>query len=208
MIFDLFYSFIATIVSLVQSSGYLGIFLGMTIESSFIPFPSEVILIPAGALSASGQMSFSLVLLAGIFGSLLGALINYFLALYLGRNTIDFLISKYGKLMLLDNKKLKKTDTFFNKHGDITTFTGRLIPVIRQLISLPAGFSKMNLTKFIFFTSLGAGIWSFILVYIGYLFGNNLEWLHANKNLLTISMILLSGIIIIGYLVYKRKIKL
>lgn len=207
MIFELFYKFIELVVLLVQELGYIGIFLGMTLESSFVPFPSEVILIPAGALAATGQMSLFWVFAYGLLGCIAGALINYSLALYLGRPSVNYLVSKYGKVFLLNEKNLKKTDLFFHKHGEVTTFVGRLIPMARQLISVPAGFSRMNLPKFIFYTALGAGIWTAILVYVGFIFGNNLDWLHANKNMLT--AILLTGSLIIAgsYLVYARKIK-
>lgn len=179
----------------------------MAIESSFIPFPSEVILIPAGALAATGEMALSLALLSAIIGSLIGALINYYLASFLGRPTIERLVKKHGKLILLTNQSLKKADKYFEKHGEITTFIGRLIPVIRQLISIPAGFSKMNLPKFMFFTALGSGLWSGISIYIGYLFGNNLEWLHANKASITLSLLAVSLLIVLGYLINKKRIK-
>ncbi len=194
-------SFISAVLTLVNSLGYTGIFLGMTLESSFIPFPSEVILIPAGALIAQGKMSFPIVFLAGLAGSLIGALINYFLALYLGRTAIELLIDKHGKLFFLNNSKLKKSDDYFQKHGEITTFVGRLIPVIRQLISLPAGFSKMKLSKFILFTSLGASFWSFILILIGYFYGSEIS---SYMKLMT--TLIVGSISIILILIYcKRK---
>lgn len=206
MILDFFYKFIELMVLLVKEMGYPGILLGMAIESSFIPFPSEVILIPAGAIAATGHMNLFFIFFFSLVGCLIGALFNYYIALFLGRPTVNFLVDKYGKFVLLDKRHLEKSDLFFNKYGEITTFTGRLIPVIRQLISLPAGFSKMNLFKFVFFTSLGAGIWSIILIAIGYFFGSNLNWISANKTYLTLSMILISLIILIIYILYKRSL--
>ncbi|HIG94905.1 MAG: hypothetical protein QT05_C0051G0015 [archaeon GW2011_AR13] len=204
MIFELFSQLISTILSIINELGYLGIFLGMTIESSFIPFPSEVILIPAGALIYQGQMNFILVFIAGLLGSLTGALINYFLALYLGRTLVDLLIIKYGHILFINKNQLEKSDNYFKKHGEITTLIGRLIPVIRQLISLPAGFSKMNLFKFCLFTSLGAGIWTLILILIGYFIQGNILWFIQNKTIITIIMLIFSSIILLGYMLKKR----
>ena len=205
MIAEFFSHLIGSLIAVIAKLGYLGIFIGMTIESSFFPFPSEIILIPAGALVAQGQMSFGIVLLAGILGSLVGALINFFLALFLGRALVDFLISRYGKVLFLSKKSLDKADVYFKAHGDITTFVGRLIPGIRQLISLPAGFSKMNLFKFCLFTSLGAGIWTLILIYLGYFFGNNLEFINGNLEVITSLLLLFSLIVIITYFLLNKK---
>ncbi len=208
MLLDFFYHLIEILVNFVNDAGYLGIFIGMMLESSFFPFPSEVVLMPAGALVASGEMSFFLVFIAGLFGSLVGALINYFLALRLGRPIVDILVVKYGKAFFLSERKIERADNYFKKHGEITTFVGRLIPVVRQLISLPAGFSKMNIFKFSLFTTLGAGIWTFILIYLGYLFGNNSELIKANMNLILLAILLLSAIILIIYLIAHRKRKI
>ena len=204
MILELFQNSVETIINLIGSLGYTGIFLLMTIESSFIPFPSEVVLIPAGVLIQRGEMSLYLVFLAGLLGSLAGALINYFLAFYLGRAFTKKIISVYGKFLFISEKNVLKSEEFFNKHGEITTFVGRLIPVIRQLISLPAGFSKMNLARFSLFTSFGAGIWAAILIYLGIAFGENQEIINQNLNLVTLVLILLALVIILIYLMHQK----
>ena len=146
-LFIAFQNILNYVVELMSSFGYAGIFVLMAIESSFIPFPSEIVLVPAGILVKRGQMNFFIVMLAGVLGSLAGALINYYLAYFLGRKSVNLLIKKYGKIFFLDEASLIKTDVFFKNHGEITNFIGRLIPLIRQLISLPAGFAKMNIFK-------------------------------------------------------------
>jgi len=192
------------ILSLIGNLGYLGIFIGMTIESSFFPFPSEIILIPAGALVSRGEMLFLPVFIASLLGSILGALINFYLAFFFGRKTVDFLTSKYGKFLFLTKESLRKTDIYFKKHGEITVFVGRLIPLVRQEISLPAGFAKMNLSKFLIFTVLGAGIWSVFLISIGYFFGSNAR---PGFKLIAGIIILAFLITIIYYVFYSRKRK-
>jgi len=182
--------------------GYLGIFLLMLIESSFIPFPSEIVLVPAGYLASKGDMDISLILLASLLGSIGGALINYFGALYVGRK---FLL-KYGKYILISEETLDKMENFFKKHGAISTFTGRLIPGIRQLISIPAGLSKMNLKVFIFYTSLGALIWSIILVALGYLIGENQELIKEYLSQI-VTITLLCVAIITAMYIYNHKRK-
>jgi membrane protein DedA with SNARE-associated domain len=196
---------IPALLEVINKLGYFGIFIGMTIESSFFPFPSEVILIPAGALISQGKMSLGLVFATAIIGSLLGATINYFIALHLGRRAIEKLVSKYGKVIFLSRNELDKTDRYFQKHGQITTFIGRLLPGIRQLISLPAGFSKMNFTKFALFTSLGAGIWSFILILTGWLADRNQTWLSQHPTATTLIIVAFMGILITGYIWFMKK---
>jgi membrane protein DedA with SNARE-associated domain len=196
-------SLIESLLNIINSLGYLGIFIGMTIESSFFPFPSEIIVIPAGALIARGEMSLLFVFLSALAGSLVGAWINYFLAFFLGRKVIDGLVKKYGSFFLLNEKKLDKTDRYFAKHGEVTTFVGRLIVGIRQLISIPAGFAKMNFLKFSFYTSLGAGIWILVLIAIGYFFGSDIS--SELKWLLTLILLVLGLLIAIFYIYRKRK---
>tara|TARA_Y100000310_G_scaffold345693_1_gene468383 strand:- start:29622 stop:30239 length:618 start_codon:yes stop_codon:yes gene_type:complete len=205
MILELFQSIVNFLVELINSLGYFGIFIGMAIESSFFPFPSEVILIPAGVLVSEGKMNFLPVFLAGVLGSLVGAWINYFLALYLGRGAVNILTDKYGKFVFINKNSIEKSEKYFKKHGEITTFMGRLIPGIRQLISLPAGFGKMNLGKFTLYTGLGAGIWSAILIYIGMVFSENQDLIYGNiKLFLTLFSILIIGIYIL-YWKNKRR---
>lgn len=151
---------------------YGWIILFMTIESSFIPFPSEVVVIPAAYMVAeTGEMTYAGVVMAGTIGSLLGALINYALSYYLGRPIIyGFANSRFGHMCLIDEPKVVKAEQFFDKHGAISTLIGRMIPAIRQLISIPAGLAKMNIMSFVAFTCLGAAIWNCILTGIGYAF--------------------------------------
>jgi len=173
------------IVSTVADWGYLGIFITMAIESSFIPFPSEVILIPAGYLAYQNQMQLEYIFISALLGSMLGALINYFLAFFVGR---AFLL-RYGKYFFISNETLLKMESFFTTHGAVSTFTGRLIPGIRQLISIPAGLSKMDLKKFSAYTALGAGIWSMILIALGYILGDNQELIKTYLHQITLTLV-------------------
>ncbi|RME60275.1 MAG: DedA family protein [Candidatus Dadabacteria bacterium] len=159
------------IVSLVGGMGYTGIFLLMVVESSFIPFPSEVVLIPAGYLAKKGEMDLTLITLAGVGGSLVGAYINYFLSIWLGRK----IILRYGKYFLLPPDRFEFLERVFLRHSAFVTFAGRLIFGVRQWISVPAGLSRMNLFSFSFYTVLGASIWVVILISLGYILGTGKE---------------------------------
>ncbi|HRU57692.1 MAG TPA: DedA family protein [Bacteroidales bacterium] len=148
---------------------YLTVALLMTVESSFIPFPSEAVIPFAAYRAAQGELNVFLVVLSGTAGALAGALVNYYLALWLGRPLVyRFANSAIGKMLLLSEEKIRKAETFFIKNGRSSTFIGRLVPAVRQLISIPAGLAKMDMKVFIIYTVLGAGIWNIILAVIGY----------------------------------------
>jgi membrane protein DedA with SNARE-associated domain len=168
----------------------------MFLESSFFPFPSEVVMIPAGYLAYKGDMSLCLVLLFGIMGSLAEAWFNYLLA------------SKFGRKFLtkfLSNKKIEKLELFFENHGHISTFTGRLIPGIRQYISFPAGLAKMDPIKFTSYTAFGAGIWMLVLTLLGYFLGQNQELIHKYLKEITIIILVFINILILFYIKTKNK---
>jgi len=192
-----------TIVSYIGDMGYIGIFLLMFLESTFFPFPSEIVMIPAGYLAYKGEMSFIMIIFVGILGSVTGALLNYYLAQSLGRK----LILQYGKYAFIKEETLDKLELFFTKHGEISTFTGRLIPGIRQLISLPAGLARMHIAKFSFFTALGAGIWVVVLVALGYLVGSNEALISQYLKSATLIALVCVGLITVFYVIRHKKRK-
>lgn len=192
-----------TLVSAIGEWGYWGIFLLMFIESTFFPFPSEVIMIPAGYLAHKGEMNLYLIVLVGIAGSVAGALFNYYLALWFGRS---FLL-KYGKYMFIKTETLEKLEKFFYKHGELSTFNGRLIPGIRQLISLPAGLARMNVATFSFYSGLGAGIWVIVLVMLGYLLGSNEALISEHLASATLIALICVVLITLFYIVRNKRRK-
>lgn len=155
-----------------ENANYWFVFIFMTIESSFIPFPSELVVPPAAylALQEGASMNIYLVIVFASLGAMAGAFINYYLAVWLGRPIIyRFANSRIGNICLLDQSKVEKAEQYFDKHGVISTFIGRLIPGIRQLISIPAGLARMNVAKFAIFTALGAAIWNIALAVVGFI---------------------------------------
>jgi membrane protein DedA with SNARE-associated domain len=192
-----------SIVELVEQLGYLGIFIMMFLESTFFPFPSEVAMIPAGFLASKGDMNLILAIVIGTMGSLTGALFNYYLARKYGRKGV----LKFGKYFFFTEEKLQKMETFFVNHGSFSTFVARLIPGVRQLVSLPAGLSKMPIGKFALHTTLGAGLWVIVLALLGYFLGENEELIHEYLHqivLVTLGLIAIaSGI----YIFMNKRIK-
>lgn len=155
---------------LLDQLNYLSVFILMTIESTFIPFPSEIVLPPAAYNAhATGEQNVFLLIICATLGADFGAAINYFLSIYLGRPLIyAFANSKWGHLCQLNAEKIERSERYFNEHGVFATLTGRLVPVVRQLISIPAGLARMNFFKFILFTTIGAGLWNCVLAGIGW----------------------------------------
>ena len=201
-------SFAGFVVGAVASLGYFGVLAFMTIESSFIPFPSEIVIPPAAYLAQQGQMNIFLVVLAGIVGSLLGAIINYVLALTLGRKIIYSLAKhRFAKVLLINEEKLVKAEKYFLQYGDISTFICRFVPGARQLVSIPAGFSKMNFKSFVFYTSLGSGIWVLILAALGWFFGSNQELLARYYSEISIFFVFIFFAFILFIIIRKNNKK-
>jgi len=195
------HEFINWLLLTVHDWGYAGIFILMALESTVLPVPSELVVIPAGYLAYQGQLSVPLIFLASTLGSLAGAFINYGFALLVGRPFLE----RYGRYFFVRPPLLHKTDAFFARHGAISTFTGRLIPGIRHLISLPAGLARMNLVTFSLYTSLGAGLWTLVLIAMGWFIGGNEGLLRDNLPLVTGAVLVFVGLTLAGYILWHRK---
>jgi membrane protein DedA with SNARE-associated domain len=193
MVFDVIASFLVGWIGVLS---YFGIFLLMFLESSFFPFPSEIVIIPAGYLAFLGEMNLWLVVVSGIIGSLCGSWLNYFLADKFGRRVL---------LKFLKSYHLERVEKFFDKHGHISTFNGRLIPIVRQYISFPAGLTKMNPWKFSFYTVLGSGVWISILAFLGYFLGANENLLAEYLKELTAVVLVLVCLITLIYFFWRKK---
>lgn len=191
------------LVTTIGSMGYLGIFLLMAMESSVLPVPSELIMPPAGYLVQQGKMNMWLVITSGTLGSLAGAYANYFVAKLLGRP----LLLKYGHYLLINEEKFTKVEKFFLQHGEVSTFVGRLLPVIRHLISLPAGLASMSHIKFSVYTLTGALIWVSALAWLGFWLGESEALLMQYSHQLVLACVVLSVVVVVAYgFWYKRRI--
>ena len=184
----------------------------MAVESSFIPFPSEVVIPPAAFVVHKQDcplnvtpyywLNVLLLVMAGTLGALIGALINYFLSVWLGRPIIyAFADSKFGHLLLLSKEKIQKAEAYFNEHGKVSTFVGRFIPAIRQLISIPAGLARMPLLPFVGYTALGAFLWNSVLALLGVLAHGQEDLIHRYSHILSIVLLSLLGAVILFYLI-------
>lgn len=198
------YEFFLQVVWFVKSLGYFGIFIMTFIESTFIPIPAEITLIPAGYLVQKGEMSGPLVLLVSALGTLGGALANYYIAYFFGR----LLFIDKGKYFFLNQSKLNKIEQFFAEHGAISVFTGRFLPGVKHFISFPAGLAKMNLKLFVLYTSIGGTIWCAILITLGYVIGENEFLIKKYLKQFNLIFIFSTGVLIIYYIWKRRQKKL
>ncbi len=191
-------------IDIVEALGYLGIFIMTLVEGTFVPIPSEVTMIPAGYLVATGEFKLWLVLLCGILGTLSGALLNYFIAYYYGRQ----IVMKYGKYFLFTPEKLQYIEKFFQVHGPISTFIGRIVPGLKHFISFPAGLAKMNIRLFCLYTGIGGGLWVSILVFLGYFIGKNQDEINIYMSKINYAVVIGALLIIALYILrlkYKNK---
>jgi membrane protein DedA with SNARE-associated domain len=192
---------------------YWTITLLMAIESSVIPLPSELVVPPAAYKAAAGELNIWLVIFFSTLGALLGSLANYYLAVVIGRPIVyRFANSRFGHMLLLDEDAIRKTEAFFERNGSISIFTGRLLPGVRHLISIPAGLSRMNISKFILYTTLGAGLWNVILAAIGYYleavvpYDELMTKVDEYSGHLSTAFIVL-GLFVLGFILYRTIIK-
>ena len=185
---------VALITQIIASTGYLGVFFLMILESAVMPVPSEIVMPFAGFLVSSGQFNLWYVVLAGTVGNVVGSLVAYFVGLYLGRG----FILRYGKYILLEKKYLLLTENWFKRYGEKTVFFCRMLPVVRTINELPAGIGKMNLKKFIIYTFIGSIPWNFALTYIGVVLGKNWNLISDYSHILDI----LVGAILVGFIIW------
>jgi len=189
---------VAVIVAFISKTGYSSIFILMALESMVAPVPSEAVMPFAGFLIADGKFSFAAVIFFSTLGSILGSLLSYYIGAYGGRP----LVEKFGKYLLLNKHHLDLTEKYFTKKGEATIFICRFIPIVRHLISIPAGMGKMNIIKFSIYTIIGAGIWNSILTYAGFVLRDN--WKEIMKYSHVVDMVMLVCIVIVFiYICYK-----
>ncbi len=208
---DIITTFISSLIDWYTNSlSYWVLTLLMILENSIVPLPAELIVAPAAYNAATGRLSFPIIILCTTFGSIVGAIINYYLSLFLGRELIyRFVDSRWGKILMLDTEKLKQAEQFFLKRGKTATFIGRLIPVGRQLVSIPAGLARMPILTFILYTAIGSAIWNTLLASIGYFLAAIIppEQLGATVNKYSIEISIIFVAICVVYYIAKKFIK-
>jgi len=197
---QIFESTMDILINFIEQVGYFGIFIGMFLESTMLPIPSEIIMIPAGMAAAYGNMNLGLVIFIGVLGNVLGAIFSYYLAMFLGRP----ILLKIGRYFFIKPETIIKIEKFFKSHGNISVFIGRLIPGVRHFISLPAGVAKMNFKTFCFYTTLGSAIWTSVLTFLGFGIGANKDLIKKYLNLIIVVCILLCGITIACYAYFQK----
>lgn len=190
------------IIQFISTLGYFGIFLLMTLESALIPIPSEVTMPFSGSLVALGTFNLWLVVLAGTIGNLVGSLLAYWLGWWGQEAVVRKLIVKYGKYLLISESEYDRSERWFRNHGEMIVFISRVLPVVRTFISLPAGVAKMNLTRFIIYTTVGSFLWSLFLAYIGVVLGNNWKSLESYFHKFDIAIV---GVLLLLALWYLRR---
>lgn len=192
-------SLVNFLVQFISQIGYFGIFLGMFLESTLVPLPSELIMIPAGIAAASGAVNLYLTIIVGTLGNILGAIFSYYLADLIGRP----LLLKLGKYLFVREHTIIKIEKFFEKHGSVSIFIGRLLPGFRHFISLPAGIAKMNIKTFIFYTSLGSAIWTSVLATLGFTIKENQQLIKENLHEIALISVGFCAIIIAFHILLK-----
>jgi membrane protein DedA with SNARE-associated domain len=197
----LFDSTIHFLLNFINQIGYIGIFIGMFLESTLIPIPSELIMIPAGIAAQQGSMNIYLIVLAGILGNVLGAIFSYYLAASIGHP----ILLRIGKYFLVKPKTIIKIEEFFKNHGPISVFIGRLLPGFRHFISLPAGIAKMDIKTFSYYTTLGSSIWTSILAGLGYFIGENQEVIKDNLQGIVLGSVTICVGIVVVYIFFKKR---
>ncbi len=197
---ELFHKTIDILIDIISQLGYLGIFFGMLIESTPIPIPSELIMIPAGIAATKGIFNIYIVTFLGILGNVIGAAICYHISFIFGHK----FIVRFGKYFFLKESAINKMQLFFARHGSLSVFIGRLLPGFRHFISIPAGLAKMNFKLFYLYTILGSTIWTSILSMIGYIVGDNQEIIEQNLSMIMVAIIVIIKLIILVYFLYKK----
>lgn len=195
------YALFLKLVDLVESIGYVGVFIMTFVESTFIPIPSEITLIPAGYLVSEGVMNFYILNIVALAGTLGGSMLNYWIARRFGRQ----LLVKYGKYFMFSKEKLEIIEFFFERHGSISTFSGRLLPGLKHFISFPAGLARMDIRVFAFFTLAGGALFNMILIVLGYYIGENKALIKKYLKYINFFIIAGLGLLVIIYVIKHRK---